>query len=58
MSDFYRSQWPRGLRCRSAAAWLLGSRVRIHSISIVVAAKNVVINFFPTSPTLYTSDAE
>jgi hypothetical protein len=25
----YRSQWPRGLRRRSAAAWLLGSRVRI-----------------------------
>jgi hypothetical protein len=24
-----RSQWPRGLRHRSAAAWLLGSRVRI-----------------------------
>jgi hypothetical protein len=24
-----RSQWPRGLRRRSAAAWLLGSRVRI-----------------------------
>jgi hypothetical protein len=24
-----RSQWPRGLRGRSAAAWLLGSRVRI-----------------------------
>jgi hypothetical protein len=23
------SQWPRGLRCRSAASWLLGSRVRI-----------------------------
>jgi hypothetical protein len=23
------SQWPRGLRPRSAAAWLLGSRVRI-----------------------------
>jgi hypothetical protein len=26
---FCRSQWPRGLRRRSAAAWLLGSRVRI-----------------------------
>jgi hypothetical protein len=24
-----RSKWPRGLRRRSAAAWLLGSRVRI-----------------------------
>jgi hypothetical protein len=24
-----RSRWPRGLRRRSAAAWLLGSRVRI-----------------------------
>jgi hypothetical protein len=24
-----RSQWPRSLRRRSAAAWLLGSRVRI-----------------------------
>jgi hypothetical protein len=24
-----RSQWPRGLRRRSAVAWLLGSRVRI-----------------------------
>jgi hypothetical protein len=24
-----RSHWPRGLRRRSAAAWLLGSRVRI-----------------------------
>jgi hypothetical protein len=24
-----QSQWPYGLRCRSAAAWLLGSRVRI-----------------------------
>jgi hypothetical protein len=25
----HRSQWPRGLGRRSAAAWLLGSRVRI-----------------------------
>jgi hypothetical protein len=24
-----RSHWPRGLKRRSAAAWLLGSRVRI-----------------------------
>jgi hypothetical protein len=24
-----RSQWPRGLKRRSTAAWLLGSRVRI-----------------------------
>jgi hypothetical protein len=29
MLDFCRSQWPRGLRRRSAAAWLLGSLVRI-----------------------------
>jgi hypothetical protein len=28
-SSFYRSQWPRGLRRRSAAERLLGSRVRI-----------------------------
>jgi hypothetical protein len=27
--EIRRSQWPRGLRCRSAAAWLLRSRVRI-----------------------------
>jgi hypothetical protein len=27
--SFYRLQWSRGLRRRSAAAWLLGSRVRI-----------------------------
>jgi hypothetical protein len=28
-SSISRFQWPRGLRRRSAAAWLLGSRVRI-----------------------------
>jgi hypothetical protein len=28
-SEHGRSQWPRGLRRKSAAAWLLGSRVRI-----------------------------
>jgi hypothetical protein len=27
--DCSRSQWPRGLKRRSAAAWLLGSRLRI-----------------------------
>jgi hypothetical protein len=29
MDALGRSHWPRGLRRRSAAAWLLGSRVRI-----------------------------
>jgi hypothetical protein len=29
MVPIRRSQWPRGLRRRSAAAWLLGSRVQI-----------------------------
>jgi hypothetical protein len=29
MTIFGRSRWPRGLRCGSADAWMLGSRVRI-----------------------------
>jgi hypothetical protein len=28
-TTYCRSQWPRGLRCRSAAVWFLGSGVRI-----------------------------
>jgi hypothetical protein len=33
ISSFRRSQWPRGLRRRSAAAWLLGSRFRIPPVA-------------------------